>query len=326
MNEVLEHYVRAVTRMRTAAGKKQYPADTRHRAPHKPILLLSIFDQFDQGEITRNFVPFSAELADLFASYWDLVMPVDRTPRMFLPFFHMKNDGFWQLLPQPGKEAILEAIPQIAGTAQLRDTVLGGQFDEDLYQLILIKEHRDVLRTAVIKKYFADSIQRILMQQAEINVTAYQYSQNLLETARKRSAHSDSSAASAEQPVRDQGFRRAIVTAYDHRCVLCGVRLVTYEGRTSATAAHIIPWSVSYNDDPRNGLCLCRLCHWTFDVGLTAITTRYRIRLSDQINNEGNMPGYLSTLADRPIFEPTEDVFNPDPDALQWHMKQVFLG
>ena len=38
------------------------------------------------------------------------------------------------------------------------------------------------------------------------------------------------------------------------------------------------------------------------------------------------MPGHLSTLNDRPIFEPTEDVFNPDVDALRWHMKEVFLG
>jgi hypothetical protein len=63
-----------------------------------------------------------------------------------------------------------------------------------------------------------------------------------------------------------------------------------------------------------------------FDVGLASITSRYRIRLSKQVGVEGNMPGHLSTLDERPIFEPVEEVFNPDVDALKWHMNRVFLG
>jgi hypothetical protein len=38
------------------------------------------------------------------------------------------------------------------------------------------------------------------------------------------------------------------------------------------------------------------------------------------------MSGYLSTLSDRPIFEPTEEAFNPDIDALKWHTTEVFLA
>ncbi len=40
----------------------------------------------------------------------------------------------------------------------------------------------------------------------------------------------------------------------------------------------------------------------------------------------GNIAGHLSTLHDREIFEPTEAVYNPDVDALQWHLDEVFLG
>jgi putative restriction endonuclease len=42
---------------------------------------------------------------------------------------------------------------------------------------------------------------------------------------------------------RDQGFRRAIVTAYDYRCSMCGIRVVTIEGHVAVEAAHIHPWS-----------------------------------------------------------------------------------
>ena len=326
MQENLTYYVNSICRMRTDSGKNKYPETTHHRAPHKPILLLAIFDLFDQNVLTANFVPLSPELAELFATYWEHIMPSDRTARMFLPFFHMKNDGFWQLVPYRGQEIALEAIQQIGGAAQLRDTVLCGQFDDDLFKLILVEESRAVLRAAVIETYFSKTVQSVLMELANTNLIAHQYSVELLDLASGREKTVSWDDDESQRPARDQGFRKAIVAAYDHRCVLCGVRLVTHEGRTAATAAHIIPWSVSHNDDPRNGLCLCRLCHWTFDVGLASITTKYRIRLSSQLNEQGNVSGYLSTLSDRPIFEPTEEAFNPDIDALKWHTTEVFLA
>ena len=54
--------------------------------------------------------------------------------------------------------------------------------------------------------------------------------------------------------------------------------------RNSPTdAAHTIPWSVSQNDDVRNGLARCHLCYWTFDERLMAVSDGYRIRLSPQL-------------------------------------------
>jgi putative restriction endonuclease len=326
MTDHLAYYIRSAGQMRTDAGKSKYPLSTQHRAPHKPIFLLSVLDLFEQGELTTNFVPLSPELADLFASYWELVMPIDKSARLFLPFFHMKNDGFWHLVPHSDKEDVLASIRQIGSIAQLRDTVIGGRFDPELYELICVDETRSILRSTLIEQYFDNSLLNVLLSRTNTNIVAHRYSLKLLEQARSRMTGTNNVVNEAEQPVRDQGFRKAIVKAYDHRCVLCGVRLVTYEGKTAATAAHIIPWSVNHNDDPRNGLCLCRLCHWAFDVGLTTINARYRIRLSEQVGADGNMPGYLSTLNDRPIFEPIEDVFNPAIESLKWHTEKVFLG
>ena len=52
---------------------------------------------------------------------------------------------------------------------------------------------------------------------------------------------------------------------------------MTADGHMAA-AAHIIPWRYSHNDDPRNGLALCYLCHWTFDEGLVILTDRYQVK------------------------------------------------
>ena len=59
MKDQLEHYIELIGRMRTDSGKSKYPVTTRHRAPHKPILLLAIFDLLDQAALTTNFRSYS---------------------------------------------------------------------------------------------------------------------------------------------------------------------------------------------------------------------------------------------------------------------------
>jgi putative restriction endonuclease len=326
MSGPFEYYIKQLGKLRSDAGKDKYPPATLHRAPHKPLLLLAILDLFDQGELTTNFVPLSSELAELFSAYWELVMLTDRVGRLYMPFFHLKNDGFWHLIAHPGQEGALAAIQQVGGTKQLQDTVLGGSFDDALFELIIDPDTRTLIRGTLIETYFHENARGLLLEQSTLNSESYHYSLALLDQARSGTVLTENNVAPLERPVRDQGFRKAIVRAYDHRCVLCGVRLVIEDGRSAATAAHIIPWRLSHNDDPRNGLCLCPLCHWTFDAGLSSITTRYRIRLSGQLGSYGNRPGLLSTLEDRPIFEPLEENFSPDVEALKWHSKEVFLG
>ncbi len=107
-----------------------------------------------------------------------------------------------------------------------------------------------------------------------------------------------------DKAVRDQGFRRVIVTIYEHRCAFCGVRILTADGHTAIEAAHIIPWHVSHNDDPRNGLALCRLCHWSFDEGLVTLTPSYQIKLSPQLAAPDNIPGHLLAFGNLSVPRP----------------------
>ena len=110
--------------------------------------------------------------------------------------------------------------------------------------------------------------------------------------------------APEDQRVRDHGFRRAIVNLYDHRYAFCGIRMRTPEGHTVVEAAHIVPWHESHDDLPSNGLCLCRLCHWSFDEGLMSVGNKYEVLVSDRVRIDSNIPGHILTLMDRPIFKP----------------------
>ena len=206
------------------------------------------------------------------------------------------------------------------------NNVAGARLDDDLFALLAVKENRDVLRAALIDAHFDAEIQPLLWQRFATNQEAFLYSSQLLAQARHQIKEAqipyDETAYSRE--ARDQGFRRAVVLAYNHRCACCGLRIVTPGGHTAVEAAHIVPWHKTRNDQPTNGLALCRLCHWSFDEGLMSVATNYQVILSPQLATHGNMPGFLSMLAERPIFLPQEPVLYPDRADLDWRNDNIF--
>lgn len=115
-----------------------------------------------------------------------------------------------------------------------------------------------------------------------------------------------------------------MVVAYDHRCAVCGVRMLMADGHTVVDAAHIKHWSVRFNDNPRNGMALCKLCHWTFDKGMISVSAKHIVVASAQLSANHNIPGHILALADRKIIGPEEESLWPDLEALSWHRQNVF--
>lgn len=315
-------YIGAFVSLRSDASRTRWTALTKHRAPHKPLLLLAVIDLFGQGSIRSNLIEFTPDLGETFTLYWSRIVPPDQRGNIALPFFHLKSDGFWHLIAQPGKEEILAATQKVASVTHLRELVLGAKLDDELFSLFRDEESRNVLRAVLIDTYFAPELQRGLLEQSTINTEAFTYSEELLEQVRQ---HGQATALDELKPaVRDQGFRRAVVMAYDHRCALCGIRVLTADGHTVIDAAHIIPWSYSHNDDPRNGMALCRLCHWAFDEGMVGVSVQYAVLTSPQLNANHNIPGHVTTLSGRSIIGPVQKPFWPELDALSWHRRNVF--
>ncbi|HSK71617.1 MAG TPA: HNH endonuclease [Pyrinomonadaceae bacterium] len=196
---------------------------------------------------------------------------------------------------------------------------IGAKFDDELFELLKVKENRETLRALLIARYFAAEAEPMLIEQSQINNEAYQYSLDLLDEERKIIDIEEIKPAA-----RSQGFRLAIVKTYEHRCTTCGIRILTSDGLTIAEAAHIIPFSISRNDDPRNGICLCRSCHWNFDEGLISVSSKYEVITSPQLATNTNLPSFIVTLAQRNIIHPIEEKFLPALDNLAWHRKEVF--
>jgi len=320
----LERYIQVFSKLRSDKSTG-WPNATLNRAPYKPFLLLSVIDLFAQGGIATNLIELTTDLADLFDLYCRQVMPPDWRCNIAMPFFHLSREGFWHLVPLPGKEPIVASGRRLQSISLLTDTIRGARLDDDLYTLMRIEESRNILRAVLIETYFSSEAQQKLVEQGIINAEAFEYSKFLLKRARQEVKESLVEGGEYQPLVRNQGFRHAVITAYNHRCALCGIRMLTPGGHTAVAAAHIIPWSISHNDDPRNGMALCYLCHWTFDAGLIGVSPDYVVVTSPQLTTSRNVPGHLATLDGRGMVGPSERFLWPDTGSLKWHLREVFL-
>ncbi len=320
----LAPYIRQFSKLRTDRSA-DWTGATRNQAPHKPFLLLSLLDLVAEGRILTNLVEITLELVETFAGYWEIVLP-NRRGDIALPFFHLRTSKFWQLVPKPGQEAALAAANRGYSIGQLQRMLLGARLDEQLFTLLQHEEPRDALRTVLIQTYFSAQYHGKLLEQGHINLQAFLYSQQLLERSRKSIKDIEIEDSDYSPDVRSQGFRKAVVGVYNHRCAFCGVRVLTSAGHTAVDAAHIIPWQVSHDDNVRNGMALCRLCHWTFDEGLAAVSAIYQVLLSSELRTMHNIPGHLITVQNRRILGPEEDDLWPAPDSIAWHRRNVFIS
>lgn len=183
---------------------------------------------------------------------------------------------------------------------------------------------RDDLRSTLIENCFSPSARPDIPRQSLVNRKAFLYSEELLKNPEDPEVRKTIAVEEEYLPaVRDQGFRRAVITAHDHRCTLCGIRVCTPEGHTLAEAAHIHAWSDSRDDRPVNGFALCRTCHWNFDSGMMSVSERYGMITPGKLNIHNNMPGYLTTLEGRPIILPPQEIYYPDLACLDWHRRNV---
>lgn len=308
-------------KLKTDHNRHRWTPLTRNRAPHKPFLLLSVMDLFALGLISRNFIEPSFDLVDTFNTYWQAIMPPGSKTTMAYPFPRLQNDGIFRLVNAPGFNGRIDPN-SITSIKKLREVCAGAVLEVQLCKQLCNSEKREHLRAALINCYFAEEVRSKVIECGHVNIKAYQYSQNLLKLNETQIPFDDNF---QNEKVRDQGFRKAIVSLYDHRCAMCGIRMLTPDGHTVVEAAHVKPWSKSHDDSPTNGMSLCRLCHWSFDEGLMSVNQNYEVMVSKRVTTEKNYPGHILTLSDRGIFKPDDCSFWPGQENLEWHRDKKFI-
>jgi len=125
-----------------------------------------------------------------------------------------------------------------------------------------------------------------------------------------------------EQRIRQNFFRRAVLSSYLGRCCMSGLS----EPRL-LIASHIVPWSKDKDNrlNPRNGLCLSALHDKAFDRGLIALDNDFRVILSTELEqrDEPFVREFFHPLAGQTITLPER--FTPDKGFLTRHRDIVFV-
>ena len=214
-------------------------------APHKPLLLLVIFDILEAGELSDGMLELTPSLAFRFSVYGSVVAH-RRTQqlRVLFPFFHLRSDGFWQVLDenrQPTSER------SRARFAVIDPGFLAAASDPE-FRLHQIAADCEILpcrgpgRTLRALRHGVPADDEIAEQVRYEPI------------------------AEATRIGRDARFRIVVLSNYTFSVPLTGYRLTTISSGAIVDAAHIYDYSKSRNNDPRNGMALCRNAHWMFDA------------------------------------------------------------
>ncbi len=136
-----------------------------------------------------------------------------------------------------------------------------------------------------------------------------------------------------ESLLRTRGFRQAVIEAYSHRCAVCGLKIQSPDSIAwEVQAAHIVPNGLRGRDDICNGVALCRLHHWAFDVGWFTLLDDYKLQVSPKISSLpadiGRIDKYqfLQALGKKRthIHLPRRRDIYPHQNAMNWHRQNVF--
>lgn len=134
--------------------------------------------------------------------------------------------------------------------------------------------------------------------------------------------------------LRLRGFRLAILDAYKNKCCVCGLSLPSPDFLNwEVEAAHIVPHKLNGKDDIWNGLALCHLHHWAFDVGWFTLTERYKIETSRGLGKLSRESGKMKNLEvireticqGETIYLPTKKELHPHERSIEWHRNNIFV-
>jgi putative restriction endonuclease len=227
-------------------------------------------------------------------------------PDIRMPFHHMKSGGFWAALTEEGKPS-----PDKKLTAFVK-------LDSSFLKCVHDQDFRSKARRLLAGNYFSGEEQVALCAMLDMDVPSKALV--LRETA-------DVEQAAAVEQGREARFRLTVVPAYNYTCALTGYRLVTISSGSVVDAAHIHRFANSRNNDPRNGMALCKNAHWLFDSGLWTLGDDYRVRVaSTKFSESGTDALLLKSFEGRKILLPADSKLWPDQIHLAWHRVNRFQG
>jgi putative restriction endonuclease len=292
-------------------------------SPHKICMLLAVLDLARSGALPTNHIDFAPPLLERYNRYFAAVRGTGDHPNAYFPFFHLAGSlrggqpSFWHLQPLPGREQALAALSTARSVGDVASNVAGVSLDAALFELLQSTSAIDSLAEVLAQRWFDRGLQdlrAVVGRSSEVGL----YERHLRTGAPLL-------AMEALPPiyVRSPAFRRVVVELYDYRCAATGQRLLLRSGEAMVEAAHIHPFSVAGDDDPRNGIALTPNMHWAMDKNLIAPGPDYRWHVSKAIDTR--IPDYQPLLAidGKELLCPRERRSWPKQEVLDWRLARL---
>ncbi len=290
------------------------------RAPHKPVLLLALLDQIERGLIPDNIIVLTQDLVAAFSWYWDILVPEGTwVNKIANPFRFMVQDGFWELVKN-GIPVSTQSLGNNPTIRQLTIEVDGACLAPDLWELLQDRMALQTLRTHMLRHYFNVGLVEI---QTQIPANPIDYEVEKLKAEAQSQFRPHKVREESDETgyfMRHALFPRVIRDLYRNACAVCGISPQAEDSRGLIDAAHIMPFGLYHNDDPRNGIALCKNHHWGFDAGWYSITNDYHILVSPKLRHNDQ---YIITGV--PLLLPQDHLLAPALSALSWHRKSRFI-
>jgi len=292
-------------------------------APHKPILLLSVIRMFENGIFTNNQIYVLPELVASFKANWSKLVTTNHYPIFALPFYHMSSEPFWKLIPNIGCEKWIESKSSMRSLGNLTMAVQFTLIDNELANLLLVPENRDILKISILDKYFPNTKSNYgtngnddLPSASILHENSEEYKRKIIELKNKV----DENAFQEEIFIRGGLFKREVPKIYNNTCAISGLRLTAVTTTVSMIdACHIVPFSESYDDTLTNGIALCPNLHRAFDRGLISFSDNYTVLINKNFVEDKNSAFNISQFDGKQIILPYSEELYPALENLYKH-------
>ena len=319
MQELLQKYLNVFKKLRI---------DRSHGvAPHKPILLISVLQAFYNNLIESQRIFITPELVASFKANWSLLVTTKHDCRLSYPFYYLKSDKFWKLIPKIGFDNIDKIGSLVKSFSNLNAAVDCAVIEDDLYYLMKDKRSNEVLTQFLLEEYFPStkinfsnsaSGQQNLLNDIENKILkepSVEYRQEIKKLLEQNNEE--------EIFIRGSLFKREIPKIYNNTCCISGMKIDATINVSMIDACHIVPFSESYDDTITNGIALCPNLHRAFDRGLINIDENYKVIVSKTFKEEKT--NYSIRVFDGiEIQLPKMKNYYPLIDNFRWHRINVF--
>lgn len=312
MTEILSKYIKAFKSLNRGFNKGL------GRAPHKPILLLSVIQQIEKGNINSNRIFITPDLLLSFNNIWDMLVDTKHIPNFALPFFHMRSEPFWFLVTKPSIKLKITKSKSIKSFKSLNESIAFAEIDKALFTLLLEPISRAFFIENLLNGFFPNTksnfdlnkvnTEELKIENQILNEETLQYQTTLSDLR----ASLDDDKFEEELFIRGGLFKKTIPKIYNYSCCISEMKIESSTEAQMIDACHIVPFSISNDDTIPNGISLSPNLHRAFDRGLITINKDYIVRISPCVK-ENNSVFSLSQFNGKRIILPEKALWHPSP-------------